>query len=171
MMDQKPCYSAEALAPFDNEDINNTSIDQMRKDLEEGGWELDAAALPNEVEEIHEEYILKKSFDNVLTNQHESVSFPLLDASTIDKILEPEQQDNGHYPNLIRKQVCDIYFSEGGQFVGGNVIRNDLLPPLLILWNWPMDQELIQDFVYFVGAPVMPWIATREILSKPMVNY
>ena len=66
-----------------------------------------------------------------LTNRMEEIPFPVLEASVVDKMLN---ENIGNLPDDIDKVICDVYFSEGGQFIGNETIENKMLPSVLELF-------------------------------------
>ena len=122
------------MAKLSDPETNPTSairISEMRKELEEKGLELDMTTQPNIVEEVYEEYILKQCLEGI-TNRLDDVPFPKSAANTIDQILNPTI--NG-LPNEIKNVLCDVYFSDGGQFISGDLISNEMIAPTLDLFS------------------------------------
>ena len=134
-----PCYSSEKLTPFDESDIPNetnreTTIGEMRKKMDELGLELDADALPMEVEDIYDAYVQKEQLKSI-TEGLDEIPFPVLESNVINEIFrESNTRRNDNLPDGFDCVIGDVFFSEGGQFIANENITNDMLPSLFGLF-------------------------------------
>ena len=107
----------------------------MRQILQNERWELDASATVNEVEEIYEAYILKKKLEGVTGSKLTNVPYPILPADCIDEINNLEKNSDKDANAVVDQIICDLDFSEGGQFIAcREELTDDILPSLLELF-------------------------------------
>ena len=153
-----PCYASEIIAPESEDTPDNMSpgvssstntpisINEMRQTLERAEFELDASAMPDEIEEIFESYIMLKKLSSIADDHVDNVPFPVFPASAIDKITD--QNDTTF------KVISSFDFSEGGQFIANQEdLPDNLLPSLL---------ELLGTFVeYNLRLKNIPSLITR----------
>ena len=133
-----PCYSDEVIIVPETNDMADgegtnpgrpaCSINEMAQILRGENYELDASAMPDEIEEIFDAYITSKKLAGVAEDHLDKIAFPIFPASTVDEI---KNQSN---TSTKFKVLSTIDFSEGGQFIANKSdLPDHLLPSVLEL--------------------------------------
>jgi len=77
--------------------------------------------LANEIDEIYDQYAHKNKA--AVRKVLEEVPFPVLEADTIKRILKKD----GELLISMKTIIGDLYFWDGGEFVGSNLIKDELV--------------------------------------------
>ena len=176
-----PCYSTDKLGAYEDED--KLSIEEMRKQLGDNGWELDVSATASEVEEIFDAYLQK----NVLIMSLLALMMSHSPASQHLQSTNLNHQLTNYHLHLTRLFATYFFRREGALFLmhqsqpkcfllsciyfrkysnTKKVLDSQILiikyikHCQLTLWKWPMAPGWIRDFAFFGVVPNIAWIQT-----------
>ena len=136
-----PCYCSQMMEVRDaGVDCDNPrqiqhdfmTINEMMSAIQNKGYDLDASATPDVIEELYDSLIVGKQLEYINDSDLDKVVYPILPSDTVDRIQKASDRDASDEDIDI---ICNIPFSEGGRFIADpKEIPDEILPKVLELF-------------------------------------